>query len=255
MPFLPCAIQYSPRAIKLDSVHCIGHGYSMLCTYLGHSAFLLETEELYLLFDYTSGELSLSDEEKPLYVFVSHRHSDHFVPEIFSLSKRKGMTRFILSSDIPLNGISSDCSFKQMEPNVEEFEGPMVIKTLRSTDEGVAFVVEIDGKTVYFAGDLNHWHWIGESDQYNEQMAADYHLQLEMLPEYLDIAFVPADPRLGPFFSLGALDLVRRVKVATLVPMHFQNDGSVCSRLKEELQDMVGKVLQVEKLNQTWRII
>ena len=39
------------------------------------------------------------------------------------------------------------------------------IRTLRSTDEGVAFVVHYAGKTIYHAGDLNWWHWEGEPDE------------------------------------------------------------------------------------------
>ncbi len=40
------------------------------------------------------------------------------------------------------------------------------IRTLRSTDEGVAFVVHYAGKTIYHAGDLNWWHWKkGEPDE------------------------------------------------------------------------------------------
>ena len=239
----------------LDSVSPIGHGYGMLCTYLGHSAFLLETEEKYLLFDFTSEQLHLSDGMKPLFVFASHRHADHFVPGIFSLSQRRGPTTFILSSDISLDDVPSHCSVKSMDPGDEMALDNLSIKTLQSTDEGVAFVIEIENKVIYFAGDLNHWHWSGESDQYNEQMAADYHLQLERLPEKLDVAFVPVDPRLGPFYSLGARDLVQRVKVSTLVPMHFWKDSSVCQKLREELKDMVGEVLQVEQLHQSWRII
>ncbi|NCC64501.1 MAG: MBL fold metallo-hydrolase [Spirochaetia bacterium] len=227
----------------------------MLCTYLGHSAFLLETEEKYLLFDYTSEELSLSDEKKPLYVFASHRHSDHYTPKIFSVSQRKGATTFILSSDIDITEAPSLCSLRQIGPNEETIIDALSLRTLRSTDEGVAFVIEVEGRTVYFAGDLNHWHWEGESDQYNEQMAADYHLQLEYLPRHLDLAFVPVDPRLGPFYSLGAKDLVQQVEVSTLVPMHFWNDSTVCQRLKRELKDMGTQVLEVTQLQQNWRIV
>ena len=33
------------------------------------------------------------------------------------------------------------------------------IRTLRSTDEGVAYLVSYRGKRIYHAGDLNWWHW------------------------------------------------------------------------------------------------
>ena len=50
----------------------------MKITYIHHSAFLVETESAYLLFDYFQGKLPEFSEEKPLYVFASHRHPDHF---------------------------------------------------------------------------------------------------------------------------------------------------------------------------------
>ena len=50
----------------------------MKITYIHHSAFLVETESVYLLFDYFQGNLPELSEKKPLYVFASHRHPDHF---------------------------------------------------------------------------------------------------------------------------------------------------------------------------------
>ena len=57
----------------------------MKVTYIGHSGFLLETEEINFLFDYYEGEIPILEKEKPLVVFVSHSHHDHYNPEIFAL--------------------------------------------------------------------------------------------------------------------------------------------------------------------------
>ena len=57
----------------------------MKVTYIGHSGFLVETSGCSLLFDYYQGEIPRLRQDKPLFVFVSHRHSDHFNPEIFSI--------------------------------------------------------------------------------------------------------------------------------------------------------------------------
>ena len=56
----------------------------MKVTHLYHSGCLVELEEHLLLFDYYQGELHLN-QEKPLYVFVSHRHYDHYNPNIFKI--------------------------------------------------------------------------------------------------------------------------------------------------------------------------
>ena len=54
----------------------------MRITYIQHSAFLAEWEDIVCLFDYAGGELPEIDRDKRLCVFASHHHSDHFDPEI-----------------------------------------------------------------------------------------------------------------------------------------------------------------------------
>ena len=56
----------------------------MRVTFLAHSGFLIELERLLLLFDWWKNELPPLP-EKPLLVFASHSHEDHFSPRIFSL--------------------------------------------------------------------------------------------------------------------------------------------------------------------------
>lgn len=226
----------------------------MDCTYLGHSTFLLETEHVLLLFDYTGFPLEISNRKKSLLVFSSHGHGDHFNKAVFSLAKREGKTIFVLSSDIPAHLVPPEVQVFWMEPYEEITVEDVTVRTLKSTDEGVAFVMQVEDKTIYYAGDLNNWHWEGESEAYNRRMESDYHTELKLLPARLDLAFVPVDPRLGQFYSLGAKDLATGVKVKTLVPMHFWKDSSVCLTLAKELDGMVGEVVQLSNDTQTWRI-
>lgn len=226
----------------------------MNCTFLGHSAFLVETEQLLLLFDHTAGPFALPSVSKPLLVFASHRHSDHWDRSIFSFASHPGGASFVLSSDIPASEVPEGAQVIRMGAHeTQKIEG-VVVKTLLSTDEGVAFLLDVAGKLLYFAGDLNHWHWAGESEAYNRDMAKAYNAELALLPDHLDVAFVPVDPRLGTAYSLGARDLVERVSVKTLVPMHFWGDGSVCGRLAAELHDFDGRIVQLEESPYTWRI-
>ena len=78
----------------------------MNITYIHHSAFLVETASAWLLFDYFEGELPAIPVEKPLYVFSSHIHADHFSRKIFGLA-RPGVT-FLLSADIPADAHAAD---------------------------------------------------------------------------------------------------------------------------------------------------
>ena len=65
-------------------------------TYLGHSGFLAEVEDMYLLFDYYKGELPKMDPDKKMAVFVSHSHYDHYGKDIFRLRDIFQQIRFIL---------------------------------------------------------------------------------------------------------------------------------------------------------------
>ncbi len=225
----------------------------MKLTYIHHSCFLLETERASLLFDYTEGDVPSFDLYKSLYVFSTHRHGDHFSEKIFSLAKDVETVSYLLSFDIPKERIpqalEKDVHF--LESNITfELDG-LKIHTFKSTDEGIALVLEVDGKTIYYAGDLNHWHWEGEPDWWNLQMARDYLSEVEKLPVKLDLAFVPVDPRLGKSFGLGSVELLTHSDVALLVPMHFWNDFSVCEKLQEQIST---NVLQITHKNQTWRL-
>ena len=63
----------------------------MTLTYIFHSGFVLETEQSILVFDYwldPSGVMEgVLKKDKPLYVFSSHFHEDHFTKKIFEWKK------------------------------------------------------------------------------------------------------------------------------------------------------------------------
>ena len=57
----------------------------MKVTFLYHSSYFVEMDTCCLLFDYYQGDIPQVD--KPLYVFASHSHGDHFSPVIFQLAQ------------------------------------------------------------------------------------------------------------------------------------------------------------------------
>ncbi len=57
----------------------------MKVSYIGHSGFLMEWETCYWLFDHCTGEIPQMDAEKKVFVFVSHRHGDHWNPKVSDL--------------------------------------------------------------------------------------------------------------------------------------------------------------------------
>ena len=208
-------------------------------TYISHSCFAVELEHSVLVFDYYQGELPLWNPEKTIYVFVSHRHYDHFSKEIFRWTEQYPKIQYILSDDI--SEASYDASeicrsdLTRIAPNQTETIGNCVIETFRSTDEGVAFLVSCEGKLFYHAGDLNWWHWEGEPKSYNVQMRADYQKAIRELPDQpIDVAFVPADLRLGEQYVWGLDYFMRHTDTKNVFPMHFWGSYEVFDRLFHE---------------------
>ena len=111
----------------------------------------------------------------------------------------------------------------------------MVIRTLKSTDEGVAFLVEVEGTAVYHAGDLNDWRWNEESPQWNEAMHQKYIKEIACLEgERIHCAFLPLDPRQEEWYWLGLDEFMKNVGAEVVFPMHFWEDFDVIRRLKAE---------------------
>lgn len=222
-------------------------------TYLGHSGFLVETEEIYCLYDYYTGELPQWNRKKKMAVFVSHIHYDHFNKEIFKLRKTFSEIRFILSSDIELSAPVQDIISAAPNEEIEVFG--MKIRTLRSNDEGVAYVVHCGSRTIYHAGDLNWWHWEDESEAFNKLMRRTYQSEINKLQnEKIDLAFVPVDPRLGEQYCWGIDCFMKRTDTKYVFPMHFWENYKIFERLMLEkcTEEYKDRVMKIESQGQTF---
>lgn len=219
----------------------------MNITFIAHSGFLVEWNKFYTLFDWWEGELPPLDPAKPLLVFASHSHEDHFDPKIFRLCARYPDTRFILSHDIRLArrrwhkiDMTDEIFARVTSIRVDsllatEVSGEaLTVRTINSTDAGVAFLLSAEGKLVYHAGDLNWWHWQEEGRLYCTNMAANYRRAIEKLAAavrdeaadagcaaVIDAAMAPLDPRMGESSGMGIEHLLKNVPIARLFPMHL----------------------------------
>lgn len=221
-------------------------------TYLGHSGFLAELEDAYLLFDYYKGELPKMDPDKKMAVFVSHSHYDHYRKDIFRLRDKFGQIRFILSDAVPA-AEEEDVIF--VRPNECREVLGLDITTLRSNDEGVAFLVKYKNRTIYHAGDLNWWHWEGEPDAYNTKMRRAYQSEINKLQkEKIDAAFVPVDPRLGEQYCWGLDCFMKRTETAKVFPMHFWETYDIFDRLLLEkcTEDYQDKIVRIDREGQSF---
>lgn len=229
----------------------------MKITYIHHSGFFVETESASLLFDYFEGELPVLPKDKPLYVFASHRHPDHFSKVIFKLAEGRENVRYVLSFDIWRKRVPEERKEKTTFLNPGEVfdDGVLRAEAFRSTDEGVAFWCTVDGKQIYHAGDLNHWYWDGEDEEWNANMTRAYRAELEkMRGRRADVAFLPLDPRLEAHFYLGIDDFMKAADAGQIFPMHFWGDYKVAERLKklpcsEPYRD---RIVEIQKEGQTF---
>jgi L-ascorbate metabolism protein UlaG (beta-lactamase superfamily) len=232
----------------------------MKVTYIRHSGFLIEWESCYFLFDYYKGTIPKLEKDKKVIVFVSHKHHDHFNPGIFDLTSDYPDVEFVLSSDISANKITHRAHV--VDPGNEysltdTMENIILIKTLKSTDSGVAFLIEYLGKTIYYAGDLNWWLWSGESEQYNADMTEMFNQQMEVLKgSSIDLAFAPLDPRQEEYYYYGIEKLLHTASVQYIFPMHFWEKPSIIQRFKRERSDKLqgAKVMDINEEGQTWII-
>ena len=204
----------------------------MKVTYIHHSGFLVETNRYYFIFDYETGQLPSLNKEKPVFVFSSHSHHDHYNPEIFSLLQKQGMkhVRAILSDDIE---IPTDVDTLQVSPNeFYELDNHLNLTTFKSTDLGVAFLIEDEGKLIYHAGDLNDWVWDDESEEYNNQMTKDYQEEILKLSNCLnnreiDVAFVVLDPRQEHDYDRGMIFYLDNIPSKIVYPMHYWDTPTI----------------------------
>lgn len=94
------------------------------------------------------------------------------------------------------------------------------IRAFGSTDIGVSFLVKVEGKTVFHAGDLNNWHWMDESPEAEWKHDEAFFLrELEDIAIYtdrMDVVLFPVDPRLGREYMRGPVQFVKRIKPLSL---------------------------------------
>ena len=214
-------------------------------TYLHHSGFLVETDRHILLFDCirdnapeggTLGNGVFHPEAyagKRLAVFVSHHHADHFDPAVFGWVENRPDTLYFVGKDV--RRVPENIHVFRMRSGDVKAEGGVEVTALRSTDDGVAFIVQTDGVSLYHAGDLNDWRWEGEPEADNAHMTATYLKEMEKLKGMrFDAAFIPVDPRQGADMKEGLRGFLAAAEAAHIFPMHFWDDFSVCSAVAED---------------------
>ncbi|MDF2635014.1 MAG: hypothetical protein K0R78_1888 [Pelosinus sp.] len=205
-------------------------------TYLFHSGYAVETATHFIIFDYyqpfPAEKLNINDgvitseflrTKKNIMVFASHAHADHFDPIILKWGQDNPNIHYILSSDIqvkanPVNHHIVSAYEKRTIDNI-------TIETFGSTDQGISFLIQVDGLSIFHAGDLNWWHWSGETKEERDYAEKIFKAEMEkIIGQQMDIAFFPVDRRLEEAYCMGAEYFAAKIKPKLLLPMHFGND-------------------------------
>lgn len=219
----------------------------MELTYLYHSGFVVETNRCVLVFDYWMDPAHVMDRlvnpcgDKHVYVFVSHFHSDHFNKQIFAWREANPRTAFtyLLSRDIlDHHRATQEVADAWMEKGDRWHDHTISVTATGSNDSGVSWVVEVEGKRLFHAGDLCNWYARFFSDNTPETIYSHelgirvnpteeerrFLQELDDIREVcptIDIAMFPEDGRIGNGYTLGARQLISRLRVKLLVPMHL----------------------------------
>ena len=200
----------------------------MKLTYIFHSGFMLEAEKSILIFDYwmDPGNVleSVLQSKKPLYVFSSHFHEDHFTREIFEWRKQKENITYILSKDILRHRRASKEEADAWLAKGASWSDELVsAKALGSTDSGVSWIVIYSEE---FDEDIDP---IAHEKQYLGELK-----DICKVTDSFDLVMFPIDGRIGNGYTLGGRQFIERFKVGMFVPMHFVASGFESSwRMKE----------------------
>ena len=246
----------------------------MKVIFVHHSCFVVEMEDVVLIFDYFEGNrvtgytftgvLPVFDKDKSIYFFASHKHQDHFDMNILKLAEDYEDIHFILSKDTKMSpnfmkkhGIPERAKkcIEYVIPDKKYEIGKVKVKTLRSTDAGVAFLVKTCGKTIYHAGDLHNWKMEHVGELINGKMERDYRQQIRKLEgEYINVAFVVLDPRLGEYTDLGLAYFMKNVEADYVFPMHMWQDYSAIEKYKQKCDNHLytDRIMDIEKENQVF---
>lgn len=161
--------------------------------YLGTSGWAIKTENKLLIFDYSfpghkpdepsiiNGFIDpLQIKGQDTYVFVTHEHLDHFYPGIFDWKDSVDNITYILGFK-PEGTPDAVCFNPRERKTIDDID----ITTIASTDAGVGFLVQVDGLTIFHAGD----HACREKEL-NEPFTSEIDFLAERNTD-IDVAFMP----------------------------------------------------------------
>ena len=213
-------------------------------TWLGHSAFKIEKNELIIFIDpWISGNpvtpfKNVSDVKKANYVFLTHEHGDHGFSDAIDICKNTGAT-FIGITDI------GDKAAERGVKNIAtgNIGGEMKIdditvyftRAIHSTQGSApcGIIITMDDKSVYYSGDTA---FFSDMSYYSKL----YNIYIMIIP-------------VGSVYTMGIKEAnwaVKKVKPKHVIPMHYNTFPEIAvesNKLKEFCEKSKVNILEINK--------
>ncbi len=222
----------------------------MKIEYIYHSGFTVETENYFFVFDYYKGRLDLKD--KKTIVFSTHGHQDHFNRKILDLTKENPYVLYVLSGDI---NIQPSKHIYIMDEDETLKLHDVEIRSFGSTDLGISLLIKADGKTIFFAGDLNWWYWDDDTDDEKIRMEHAFKNEVSnIVGSNIDLAFFPVDPRLEENYYRGGEYFIKTLHPKHFFPMHFGDNFEVIPNFINKMSPTDTHIVEIKERNQVFEV-
>lgn len=225
----------------------------MKLTYLGHSVVLIEEGKFKGIIDpYISGNpncpISLNDLSNITHIFVTHGHSDH-LGDTVELAKKNDS---LIISNAEIVSYLKQFNIKTHSMHIggrTKFDFGIVKMASALHGSGIShadtmiyggnpcgFIIEINGKKIYHAGDTG--------------LTIDMKL---LEDEKIDVAFIP----IGGNYTMDIDDAVKAadfIKAKKIVPIHYNTFGLIKANPEEFKQKVNSAEVVILNLNESINI-
>lgn len=199
---------------------------TLKCRKSHQSSFMIETPSSTLIFDWYKGELPYIRKDKPLHIFISHTHPDHYHQFMLNIARYYPDVSVYMGYDYSSDSFNNylDSLPERVADTISCFNGESMLNTdfgsilsLTSTDKGVAFLIDVDGMILFHAGDLF-------PRSINDPNFLKYTEPLRGIP--IDYAMLPLDPK-NPDCAKFCIDhYMELADIQYFTPMHMWHKPS-----------------------------
>jgi L-ascorbate metabolism protein UlaG (beta-lactamase superfamily) len=206
-------------------------------TFLGHASFQIKAGKRVIYFDLRKYGGVVETSEKADLILISHNHADHCSSERIQKLRRDDTVVIAPKSCVSKIG----GKVKTLKPGEEAKVNKMLVKAVEAYNHkrfkspgkpwhpkgyGVGYLLQIEGKTIYFAGDTD---FIPEMKQLGD----------------VDVALLPTGDKYT-MDSVEAAEAAFTIKPKTAIPMHTWDTNPREFRRKVEANSKIN-VIVLEK--------